>query len=78
VLDVTLDQRYQKVNGTVELGSIQGGLREARLYGTNITFAIVDAQGVRRSFTGQVDGRTMEGTVRSDTGAEARWTAVKR
>ncbi|MBS0337471.1 MAG: class I SAM-dependent methyltransferase [Proteobacteria bacterium] len=77
-LDITLDQRYQKISGTVELGSIQGGLREARLSGTNIAFAIVDAAGVRRSFTGRVDGRSMQGTVRTDAGAEGRWTAVMR
>jgi hypothetical protein len=76
--NVTLDQRYQKVEGSVNLGTVQGGLREARLSGANIAFAIVDAAGAYRSFTGRVDGKAMEGTVRTDTGAEARWTAEKR
>jgi hypothetical protein len=76
--EVTFDQRYQKIEGTVQLGTIQGGLREARLSGTNITFTYVDNAGVRRAFNGRVNGTTMEGTLRADNGADARWSAAKR
>lgn len=76
--EVTFDQRYQKIEGTVQLGTIQGGLREARLSGPNITFAYVDSAGVRRSFSGRVNGTTMEGPLRADNGADARWSAAKR
>jgi hypothetical protein len=76
--EVTFDQRYQKIEGYVQLGTIQGGLREARLSGPNITFAYVDGTGVRRSFSGRVNGAAMEGTLRADNGTEGRWTASKR
>ncbi len=76
--EVTFDQRYQKIEGTVQLGTIQGGLREARLSGPNITFAYVDSAGVLRCFSGRVNGTTMEGTLRADSGAEARWSAATR
>jgi SAM-dependent methyltransferase len=76
--DVSIDQRYQKIEGHVQLGTIQGGLREARLSGQNITFAYVDASGVRRSFTGRVNGSAMEGSVRADNGQEGRWVAAKQ
>jgi hypothetical protein len=77
-LDITIDQKYQKIEGTVQLGAVQGGLREARLSGANVAFTIVDAAGVRRSFTGRVNGASMEGALRTDTGAEGRWTAAKK
>lgn len=77
-LDVNLEQKFQKVEGTVTLGTIQGGLREARLSGANISFAIVDASGVSRTFTGSVNGASMEGTLRADNGTEGRWSATKR
>jgi hypothetical protein len=76
--EITIDQRYQKIEGHVNLGSLQGGLREARLSGSNITFAYVDNAGVRRSFNGRVNGSAMEGTLRADNGTEGRWTAAKR
>jgi hypothetical protein len=76
--EMTIDQRYQKIEGYVHLGTVQGGLREAHQSGPNITFAYVDNTGVRRSFNGRVNGATMEGTLRADNGAEVRWTAAKR
>ena len=76
--EVTFDQRYQKIEGHVQLGTLQGGLREARLSGQNITFAYVDGAGVRRAFIGRVNGIAMDGTLRADNGSEGRWTAAKR
>ena len=76
--DVTLEQRFQKLEGNVNLGPILGGLRETRLSGANIGFTIVDPAGVRRSYSGTVNGTTMEGSVRADNGAEGRWSAVRR
>ncbi len=78
IQEVTFDQRYQKIEGHVQLGTVQGGLREARLSGQNIAFAYVDAAGVRRAFNGRVNGTAMEGMVRPDGGAEARWIAAKQ
>ncbi|NBS57213.1 MAG: class I SAM-dependent methyltransferase [Betaproteobacteria bacterium] len=76
--DVTLEQRFQKLEGNVNLGPILGGLRETRLSGANIGFTIVDPAGVRRSYSGMVNGTTMEGAVRADNGTEGRWSAVRR
>ena len=76
--DLTLEQKFQKLDGHVQLGTIHAGLREARLRGFQISFAYVDNSGVRRDFTGRVTGGKMEGSFRSDTGAEGRWTATKK
>src|SRR5947208_5669795 len=67
-IEMSLDQTFQKINGTITLGALQGGLREARLRGPQISFAYVDGSGVRRDFTGQVSGRQMQGSFRDEKG----------
>ena len=75
---LSLDQRFQKIEGTAHLGPVLAGLREPRLSGSRISFAYVDNKGVRRDFTGRVTGSRMEGSFRTDNGAEGRWTATKK
>ncbi len=77
-MEMTLEQTFQKIGGSVSLGHAQGGLREARLRGANIAFAYVDSAGVRRDFTGRVSGSRMEGSFRDEKGQEGRWTAAKK
>jgi len=77
-LSLNLDQKFQKIEGVAYLGSILAGLREPRLSGFRIGFAYVDNRGVRRDFTGRVTGSSMEGSFRTDAGAEGRWTATKK
>ena len=76
--ELTFEQKFQKLDGHVVLGPIHGGLREARLRGFVISFAYVDNTGVRRDFNGRVTGNRMEGSFRSETGAEGRWSATKK
>ncbi len=75
---ISFEQRFQKIEGTVTIGQMQGGLRDARLRGFAISFAWVDKDGVLRSYQGRVTGARMEGTFRGDNGAEGRWSAIKR
>jgi len=77
-LEMNLEQRYQKIEGTVALRSVLGGLREARLRGYLIGFSYVDDKGVRRDFSGRVSGARMEGSFRADNGTEGRWSATKK
>lgn len=77
-LDIGFEQHFQKLHGYVSLGAVMAGLRDARLRGTEIRFAYVDDQGLRRAFTGHVNGTRMEGEVRSDQGTTGRWRAFKR
>ncbi len=76
--DLTLEQTFQKINGWVSAGAVQGGLRDARLSGANIAFSYVDGKALRRDFTGKVNGRQMEGTFRDQNGAEGRWSAARK
>ncbi len=76
--ELALEQRYQVLEGSIRLGAMDAGLRETRLVGDRIGFTFVDNTGVRREFTGRVNGPAMEGAVRPDNGPETRWTATRR
>jgi methyltransferase family protein len=77
-LSLNFEQKFQKIEGVAYLGPTLAGLREPRLSGFRISFAYVDGRGVRRDFTGRVTGTTMEGSFRSDSGQEGRWSAAKK
>jgi hypothetical protein len=77
-VELALEQTFQKINGTVTFGPVQGGLRDAKLRGPNISFAYVDASGLRRDFNGRVNGARMEGSFRDEKGQEGRWSAAKK
>jgi SAM-dependent methyltransferase len=76
--DLTLEQRYQMIEGSIRLGALNAGLRDVRLQGDRINFAFVDNNGVRRDFWGRVNAGAMEGSTKPDNGPEARWTATRR
>jgi len=76
--ELQLEQSFQKIHGSVAIGPVAAGLREARLRGFNIAFAYVDNAGVRRDFTGRVTGGKMEGSFHDEKGGEGRWTATKK
>jgi len=76
--EMTFEQTFQKVSGTLALGVMHAGLRDAKLRGTSISFAYVDQNRVRRDFTGRVNGRRMEGSFRDEKGAEGKWSATKK
>lgn len=76
--EISFEQRFQKIEGTVSLGAMNGGLRDARLRGANISFAWVDNHGVLRSYAGRVNGGRMEGTWSADNGSQGRWSATKK
>ncbi|HZQ71773.1 MAG TPA: class I SAM-dependent methyltransferase [Burkholderiales bacterium] len=77
-LELSFEQVFQKISGTVAFGSLAAGLRDARLSGAAIAFAFVDRNAVRRDFSGRVDGSRMEGSFRDDKGGEGRWSATKK
>ena len=76
--ELSFEQRFQKIEGTVGLGHTQGGLRDARLRGFNISFSYVDNNGAKRDYSGRVTGGRMEGSFRADNGTEGRWSATKK
>lgn len=77
-VELSLDQTFQKLSGTVAFGAVNAGLRDPRLRGATISFAYVDSSGLRRDFSGRVEGKRMEGTFRDERGAEGRWSAARK
>ena len=76
--ELNFEQRFQKIDGTINLGLTQGGLRDARLRGFVISFALVGNNGVLRNYSGRVTGAKMEGSWRGDNNSEGRWSATKK
>ncbi len=78
--ELMLRQRYQNVEGVVRLDDKMGQLRDVKLDGDRISFAVVELTGgtnpIRRQFTGRVTGNNIEGTVKHP-GGEAKWTATR-
>jgi SAM-dependent methyltransferase len=66
--ELMLRQQYQKVEGVVRLDDKMGQLRDVKLDGDRISFAVVELTGgtnpIRRDFTGRVNGGAIEGTVK--------------
>jgi hypothetical protein len=77
-LDLTLEQTFQKINGSLALSPVQAGLRDTRLRGPFIQFAYIGQDGVRRDFNGRVSANRMEGSFRDEKGGEGKWTAAKK
>jgi hypothetical protein len=74
--EVALRQQFQKVDGAARLDGGLGQLRDVKLQGDQISFAVLDADGARRDFSGRVSGNTMQGVVKQ-AGGEAKWSATR-
>jgi hypothetical protein len=77
-VEMTLEQVFQKISGTLALQPIHAGLRDPRLYGAAISFSYVGQDGMRRDLSGRVDGARMEGSFRDEKNGQGRWSAVKK
>jgi SAM-dependent methyltransferase len=80
--ELVLRQQYQNVEGLVRLDNGRmGQLRNVKLRGDQISFTVHEVTGtsstVRRDYSGRVSGTTMQGTVKSGEGPEAKWTATR-
>ena len=74
--DLTLAQRFQKLEGTVALGADEAGLREPALRGDAVRFGFVDQGGLWHELAGTVSGDRMSGTYEA-AGRRRSWTAVR-
>ena len=76
--ELSFMQRYQKLEGGAQFGTLRAGLRDARMNGSDIRFSFMDQQGMRRDYTGKIRGPRMQGTFVTDTGKKGRWSAVRK
>jgi SAM-dependent methyltransferase len=68
--DLTLEQKFQVVSGTLSSGGSSVPVRNGKLKGDEISFAIGDAE-----YTGRVNADAMQGTVKGSS--HGSWTAVR-
>ena len=68
--DLTLEQKFQVVSGTLNAGGRNVPVRNGKLTGDQISFAIGDAE-----YVGRVSGDAMQGNVKGS--AHGSWTAVR-
>jgi precorrin-6B methylase 2 len=69
--ELTLDQQFQMVSGTLRTGSESTRVAAGRLRGRQIVFTVGNTQ-----YTGTVNGATMDGTATTGT-TSTRWTATR-
>jgi hypothetical protein len=66
--ELTLEQTYQKLTGTLKSGGNSTAISDAKMQGDQITFKVGD-----RIFRGRVDGNKMEGVFATET----KWEATR-
>ena len=74
---LSVDQEFQDLKGSVEFGPIRTSLRAPRLRGSNIAFAFTDGSGALREVEATIDGDQMQGTVTGPGGSEA-FSAIRK
>jgi hypothetical protein len=76
--ELSLQQTYQKLQGTLRAGGESLSLFDAKLTGDEIRFTVLEKGGQRRDFTGRVQGNAMSGTMRVAGQGESPWSAAKK
>jgi SAM-dependent methyltransferase len=76
--ELALVQRYQHIGGALVEDGHKSALREAKLSGEQITFALAGAEGAKLAFSGRVAGNQMRGAVRDAQGRTVgSWLATR-
>jgi len=75
--ELSLVQTFQKIEGTLKSGGREETIREAKLDGDRISFAVDEGGGAAREYTGRVQGDAIFGTVKGTGGTGAAWTAKR-
>lgn len=74
---LSLRQSFQMLTGQLNGAGATLELSDARLRGDQVSFTVIDG-AVRRDFSGRVQGKSMEGTVRAAGSPDLRWSASLR
>lgn len=75
--EMVIEQKFQKIRGSVRWRAVRVGMREARLRGDRIRFALVGEDGVQREFAGTVTGKHMAGSMKPNNGQGVRFTGLR-
>jgi hypothetical protein len=75
--ELTLQQTFQKITGTLRIGGKALSLKDAQLQGAKISFTAGDTAAAAMSYAGSVSGNAIIGTSKAGA-AETKWTAERR
>ncbi len=75
--ELTLQQTFQMLSGSLKAGPESAALSDARMRGEEIRFTILE-KGVKREFTGRVQGNGIAGIARTAGQSDASWSASRR
>jgi Methyltransferase domain len=76
-IELDIVQKFQFLEGKARVGGRTVEILDGKLNGDRISFTLVDGNGAKRAFTGRVDGARIEGTVPTQSGTPANWTATR-
>jgi hypothetical protein len=76
--ELQLEQTYQKLQGTLRSGAESLSLFDAKMNGDEIRFTALEKGGLRRDFTGRVQGNAMSGSMRATGQGDAAWNATRK
>lgn len=72
-----IKQSFQRIEGVANLGGRTAKIEDGKVQGAHIRFFLPGADGMRREFSGTVEGDTMRGTIAIHEG-HAEWRATRR
>jgi len=75
---LNLNQRFQKVTGSLQIEGKELPLQEVELKGDQISFAVGDDPMTMRVYQGRVRGDVMVGSAKTPTEAAVDWSAARR
>jgi SAM-dependent methyltransferase len=76
--ELTLRQAFQKIEGSLRTSGKDLSIQNGTLQGAHISFAVGDSPAARQEYSGTVNGNTIQGTVKSASGTESKWSATHR
>ena len=74
--ELTLKQTFQKLEGTLKIDGKSVPLKDAKLNGSMISFAVGDAKPMM--YSGRVNGSAIDGTAKAGTEPGTKWSAKRR
>jgi SAM-dependent methyltransferase len=75
--ELALQQTFQMLSGNIKSGAESSTIADARLRGDEVRFSMME-KGIKREFTGRVQGNSMTGTVKTNGQPDVPWNATKR
>jgi SAM-dependent methyltransferase len=75
---LTIAQKFQKIEGSLNVHGKKLALKNARLLGSQISFAAGESPATMHQYSGTVSGEIVHGIEKAGTGKGIRWTAHRR